>query len=365
MAKVRHVFPGGNTCNGFFSFYNQMVSPAVKRKFILKGGPGVGKSTLMKRLGEDCSAAGIAVEYHWCSSDNNSLDGVVLGAGEYCVLDGTAPHVVDPVYPGAVDEIINLGEYWDRNLIEQNRDSIVTLTGKIGRCFSRAYRRLKESRLAMDEWASYYDEIINTEAVSRNVLALAADFLAGAASYSGPDRHLFASAITPLGLVNFADSLLEDDTSVFAIKGSPGSGKAHLFSHILDLIKIRAIRAEIYHNPLEPSDVDIILLPETKAVLIDLSGYLSSYETAVSGHKVKRMLDFDPLIPAEAIEKSGSLIRAARQRFDAGIKDAIAHIKTAKDYHDELETYYTPAMDLESIEQFRSELRDQLLELLK
>ena len=342
-----------------------MVSPSVKRKYILKGGPGVGKSTLMKRLGEDCSEAGIDVKYHWCSSDNNSLDGVVLGAGEYCVLDGTAPHVVDPLYPGAVDEIINLGEYWNRPLIEQNRDNIVNLTARVSRCFYRAYNRLKESRLAMDEWASYYDEVINTEAVSRNVLALAADFLAGANSYSGPARHLFAAAITPLGLVNHADSLLAPDALVFAVKGSPGSGKSHLFSHILDLIKIRAIRAEVYHNALDPADVDIIILPDSKAVLIDFTSYPSNYEAAVSGLRIKRMLDFDPLIPAEVLEENLPFIAAARQRFDAGINDAIANIKTAKDYHDELETYYTPAMDLESIERFRSRLRDELLELLK
>lgn len=365
MANIRHVFPGGNTCNGFYSFYDHMVSPAVKRKFILKGGPGVGKSTLMKRLGEDFAAAGYAVEYHWCSSDNNSLDGVVLGAGEYCVLDGTAPHVVDPVFPGAVDEIINLGEYWDRALIEQNRDSIITLTTRIGRCFSRAYNRLKESRLAMDEWASYNEEAINPEAISRNVLALAADFLAGATSFSGNTRHLFASAITPQGLVNFAESLIDPDTLIFAVKGSPGSGKDHLFSHILDLINIRAIQAEVYHNALDPANVDIILLPDTQAMLIDISGHPSNYEIAIAGHKIKRMLDFDPLIPAEALEGNSQLIAAARQRFETGINDAIANIKTAKDYHDELETFYTPAMDLDSIETFRSNLRDELLELLK
>ena len=319
----------------------------------------------MKRLGEDFSAADIDVEYHWCSSDNNSLDGVVLGSGEYCVLDGTAPHVVDPVFPGAVDEIINLGEYWNRSLIEQNRETIITLTGKIGRCFGRAYNRLKESKLAMDEWASYYEDAINSEAVSRNVLALASDFLAGATSYSGSARHLFAAAITPLGLVTFAESLAGPDASIFAVKGSPGSGKSHLYSHILDLIKLRAIKAEIYHNPLDPAEIDIILLPETSALLIDLSAYLANYENAASGHKLKRMLDFDPLIPATALEKNDQLIASARQRFEAGISGAVANIKTAKDYHDQLETYYTPAMDLESIEQFRTKLRDELLELLK
>lgn len=365
MSRIRHVFPGGNTCYGFHSFYDYIVPSTVKRKFVLKGGPGVGKSTLMKRLGEDFSAAGIDVEYHWCSSDNNSLDGVVIGSGEYCVLDGTAPHVVDPVFPGAVDEVINLGEYWDRSLLSQNRDSIISLTGKIGRCFSRAYIRLKESRLAMDEWASYYEETVNEEAISRNVLALAADFLAGSASYSGSIRHLFAAAITPLGLVHSAESLIERNDSVFAVKGSPGSGKSRLFAHTLDLIKLRAINAEVYHNPLDPEEVDMILLPESNAILVDISANLINYESATSGHKYKRLLDFDPLIPRNTIENYSPLIDSAHKRFDAGIKDAISFIKTAKDYHDELEAYYTPAMDLGSIEQLREGLRDELLEALK
>ena len=47
-----------------------------------------------------------------CSSDNNSLDGIVIPKLKIAILDGTA-HVVDPVFPGVVDEIINLGQFWD------------------------------------------------------------------------------------------------------------------------------------------------------------------------------------------------------------------------------------------------------------
>lgn len=49
MGKSRHFFPGGNTCYGFYSFYQYLVKPTVKRKYILKGGPGVGKSNFMKK----------------------------------------------------------------------------------------------------------------------------------------------------------------------------------------------------------------------------------------------------------------------------------------------------------------------------
>lgn len=94
VARSKHLYPGGNTCHGFYSFYDYMVSPQVERKIVLKGGPGVGKSTFMKKLGEDFANAEIDVEFHWCSSDNESLDGVVIGRQQFCVVDGTAPHRV-------------------------------------------------------------------------------------------------------------------------------------------------------------------------------------------------------------------------------------------------------------------------------
>ncbi|HRW12307.1 MAG TPA: hypothetical protein P5549_04220 [Syntrophomonas sp.] len=138
MAGTRHLFPGANSCYGFFSFYDQIVPPQVKTKVILKGGPGTGKSTFMKSIADDLGSQQIEAECHWCSSDNNSLDAVVGGHGQVCILDGTSPHVVDPRYPGAVDRIINLGEYWDASLLKKNRADIEKLTDLIGLSFQRA-----------------------------------------------------------------------------------------------------------------------------------------------------------------------------------------------------------------------------------
>ena len=47
--KSRDLFPGGNTSLGFFSYYNNIISQEeANRIFVIKGGPGVGKSTFMK-----------------------------------------------------------------------------------------------------------------------------------------------------------------------------------------------------------------------------------------------------------------------------------------------------------------------------
>ncbi|WP_206459271.1 hypothetical protein [Anaerovorax sp. IOR16] len=47
--KQRHMFPGNNTPEGFFSYYQYILSQKEADKiFCIKGGPGVGKSTFMK-----------------------------------------------------------------------------------------------------------------------------------------------------------------------------------------------------------------------------------------------------------------------------------------------------------------------------
>ncbi|AEG14142.1 hypothetical protein Desku_0525 [Desulfofundulus kuznetsovii DSM 6115] len=92
--RLKKVFPGGNTCRGFYSFYDYIIEPDATRIFVIKGGPGVGKSTFMRKIGEEMLERGYDVEFHCCSSDNGSLDGVVIPAIKVALLDGTAPHRV-------------------------------------------------------------------------------------------------------------------------------------------------------------------------------------------------------------------------------------------------------------------------------
>jgi len=361
MAKVRHLFPGANSCYGFYSFYDHIVPSGVKSKVVLKGGPGVGKSTFMKRIGEDLSARQMEVEYHWCSSDNNSLDGVVGGQRQVCVLDGTAPHVVDPRFPGAVDRIINLGEYWDADMIKGQRANILKLTESVGLCFQRAYNRLAESQLALIEWKSYIQKACDYAAVNRNILALADEFLQSRPKTLAAPRHLFAGAISPDGIVSKAESLLDSDFAILAVKGSPGGGCKDLMQYVVNNLELAGIYAEIYHCPFDPRLIDIIIIPENKTALVDFSATIIDYEAAWPNHKFKRFLDFDQFLDQSVLGSCAKAVYESRERLDAGLRAAIGLIKTAKDYHDELETYYVPAMDFERIEEVRQELLEELL----
>ena len=76
--QVRY-FLGANSPAGFYSLYDQLIDPAeAEAVFILKGGPGCGKSTLMKRVAAAAEERGLQVEYIPCSGDPDSLDAILL-----------------------------------------------------------------------------------------------------------------------------------------------------------------------------------------------------------------------------------------------------------------------------------------------
>lgn len=84
---------GANSPAGFYSLYDQMLDPAEAEDImILKGGPGCGKSSFMRRVAAAAEAKGVAVEYIQCSGDPESLDAVVFPALKTAIVDGTAPH---------------------------------------------------------------------------------------------------------------------------------------------------------------------------------------------------------------------------------------------------------------------------------
>jgi hypothetical protein len=99
MTALSHIqyFLGANSPTGFYSLYDHLLSPEEARAiYILKGGPGCGKSTLMRKIGAWAEETGLETEYILCSGDPDSLDAVILPAVGAAIVDGTAPQGVVP-----------------------------------------------------------------------------------------------------------------------------------------------------------------------------------------------------------------------------------------------------------------------------
>ena len=120
-------FAASNSEKGFFSYYRECLDAAhIQRVFAIKGGPGTGKSHFMRTVADRGRACGWHVEYVYCSSDADSLDGIILSKGDTAIalLDATAPHVYEPSRPGVREELIDLGAFWDRSQLLERVERI-------------------------------------------------------------------------------------------------------------------------------------------------------------------------------------------------------------------------------------------------
>jgi len=143
-----YYFAALNTSKGFVSKFDPVFSDA-SHTLILKGGPGTGKSTLISSIAAEGARRGLDVEYFLCSSDTSSLDGALIG-GELAVIDGTSPHCIDPKFPGAVDERVNIGGFWDTSILKSARSEIKALCAQKSENYADVYKYMKISADADD-----------------------------------------------------------------------------------------------------------------------------------------------------------------------------------------------------------------------
>ncbi|APC08971.1 PRK06851 family protein [Neomoorella thermoacetica] len=363
--KLKKVFPGGNTYMGFYSFYDFIIEPDATRIFVVKGGPGVGKSTFMRKIGEAMLERGFDVEFHCCSSDNDSLDGVVIPKIRVAIIDGTAPHIVDPKNPGAVDEIIHLGDYWDEDKMRASKEQVLQDNQRISRLYRIAYSALKEAKVIRDEWESYVAESMLWPRVYQAKAELLEAIFAGVRSrYNQParERHLFATALTPRGLVTGnLETLLQDVRRLYTVAGDPGSGVPGILATVARVANEKGLYTEVYHCPFDPNNIDMVIIPEIQVAVMNWQPPHAIDLQDIPGLQVAMALDLNKFIDREHLKLYGNEIASAIVRYQAALDRAIAHIREAKITHDHMESYYIPAMDFEAINSKREEILQRIL----
>jgi len=356
--RVKSVFPGGNTANGFHSFYDYIITPDARRILVIKGGPGVGKSTFMAKTADAMLERGFDVELHHCSSDNGSLDGVVIPAIGVALIDGTAPHIVDPKNPGCVDEIIHLGDYWDEDGIRAHRREIVEANREVSRLFERAYRFLRAARDVYEDWEAANIEAMNFGLANRIAAELSARLFGGepVCEKVGRERHLFASAITPDGMVNHLDTIIEPTKTRVVIEGDPGTGKSVLLRKIATSAIERGHDVELYHCALDPAKVEHVIVADL-GVALTKSIEPHAYEPG----PCDTVVDMNECLAPEVVAKYKELTRENEEVFNMLFDRAVGFISKAKETHDYVETFYVRHMDFDGIQDLWERTMERIL----
>ncbi|QXM06251.1 hypothetical protein [Crassaminicella indica] len=351
---IKKVFPGGNTAKGFYSYYDHIIGSDAKRLFIIKGGPGVGKSSFMKEIGYEMVKLGYDVEFHQCSSDNDSLDGVVIPELKIALIDGTAPHIVDPKYPGAVDEILNFGEFWNEDGIRKNRNEILKITSKIGKLFERAYRYFAAAKSIRDDMEVIYEEALDVGKFYKAVRILKNEIF-GTLNYAekeGKVRHLFGSALSPKGLVDDYATIIGKVEKVYYIDSSYVKGVSNFMEEFIDEGIKKGLYMEAYHESLDEKNIETLIIPKLNIAMTTSNKYAQNYY---------KKIEFDSFMNKELLVENEKNLKEDKMIVEQLLNAGISNITKAKINHDELEKFYISNMNFKAVDALKEKVINRIL----
>ena len=331
-------FAAVNSGEGFISYFSEVFGgEKIKRRYIIKGGPGTGKSSFMRRVAGYAEQMGREVEYFRCSSDPHSLDGIVVD-GSVAVLDGTAPHVYEPRLVGVEDEIVNLGGFWDADKLYGHYNEISTLNAARSLEYFKVYRFLS----AVSNLDEINDRLV-VDALDREKLRAAVlRILRQVRTGKGFSMEYgFVNAIGMSGLTHIS-SFEKKASRLYLIYDSYGLGW-HFLSELLDCAMEKKARVQVSYDPLSPQKPDGVFFPDDGLALLICRS---------DGVEGACRVNMNRFIKSGALDEKKSEYRYNKRLRDALLTAAVDALAEAGKYHFEIEDIYKSCMDFEAESKF-------------
>ena len=364
----RHYFAGNNTAQGFFSYFNYIINlEEGNHYYILKGGPGVGKSSFMKKFASKMVDKGYSIEYVHCSSDRESLDSIYIPELKIAFVDGTAPHTIDPKYPGAVDEIINLGYFFDSSKILEHKAKIVETNKEKSAVYKSAYRLLKAAGIIYDDINSLYDKLTDNKTFdilcNKTKEELSAMYINSFNQHKGwPIRKLFSEAYTADGYVSFTHRLGAQSTQ-WVILGENVNYSAKLLDELTKQSINKGYFVEGFYNPLFPEKLQHIYIPDLKLMIKTLeinsdSKHISRMEchqeeaNMINLKNADKIIDIGSLMDENALKSYEDELNKKYTLYNSIIALVFDTLYETKKLHARLEKIYSGSMDFNGVDQY-------------
>ena len=335
----KRYFAAANSCNGFVSFFDDIYK-SVDKIYIIKGGPGTGKSKLMRDIANEACNKNYDVEYFYCSSDPLSLDGIIINDLSLGVIDGTAPHMRDPKFPGICEEIVNTGDFWKVAVLNTKHDLIREIINKKGDLYNGVYRYLAAANEIDCDIKSITCSAVNYEKLTAAITRLAKNIKSGG-GYKKGVRILDALSVEgEVSLPTFYDAAEHN----YIIRDSYNTAYI-LLRELLCIAKIKNQPVYVSYSPLNPEFETALYFP-------GISVSFTVGENSVSD----KIINMERFIDTECIKRHKNKIKFGQRCYRSVIDGALEYFTEIKTLHTELEAIYISAMDFKRKEEFTKKL---------
>ena len=339
----RSYFLGGSGSvgfeTGFWAEHRECYS------FLLKGGPGTGKSTLMKKIAAAFSGETVSV-YH-CASDPQSLDAVVLEDRGVLVADATQPHESSTPLPYVTGELIDLAAGIDRSCL--NKAEILRLYEQNQKAHALARKGIAGMTVMEDMICGIGKQALLSEKLDIFAGRFAkTHFSKKDSSTPGIVRNRQLTALTPKGKM----TLCPVGWSLTVIHDRYFSASQQLLQRIARLAAENGVCCEQTCS-LTQTDrpLTALLLPDCRSVLLSQQSLADEMLP-----QPEQILNAERFYNRDVLRAHRTLTRFCEKSLSAVSEQTVLLLAEALDFHDQLESYYIATLDLGYLNRLTAEL---------
>lgn len=300
----------------------------------------------MKKLARRAEEQGFVTERYFCSSDTESLDGILIKGDNETVgiVDGTPPHQWEPALTGVRDEIVDLGAFWDRKLLVAQKNEIVSLSKKKSAAFKKAYDYLR----ACGNLRTVTDSLLLGAADLQKAESAARRLAEGVRGDAGGTLPLTLRAIAMNGKVSL-DSFEKNAVKLYRVGQLYGVGGIFM-GKLLAALQNSGYALRQARSPVCPWITEGIFV-EGSATAFILSDDRNA-DTETDERDSETYINPKRFISADALRQIRGELRYASKLYNDSESGALHALAEARVYHFLLEDIYKNAMDFKALSQF-------------
>lgn len=348
-------FLGGLAPGGFHGYFDKLDTPPQEQLYLIKSGPGCGKSTLMKALAAASLDGGDITERVHCSSDPDSLDGVVFWEKGKAILDATAPHTLDPGAPGAAQQVVSLYHTMDTAKLQESQCEILDLFRSCAYYQERAARTLASAAGLVLDSRRTVSAAVDFDRVRSCAQSLSRRLLPQKGG-KGKEHIRLLSAVTPKGILMYRNTIPALADSIVVFQDEYGAASRVLLD---------TLRKEALEKGWDTITCWCCLAPEEKIDQLFIPELKLAFCTSNSWHEIKlpgqRNIHCSRFMDKAALNACRTRLRFNKKAAAQLLAQTSELQQRALEQHNRLEEYYKAAIDFKAVNTVRDSLIEQLL----
>ncbi|PAB58967.1 hypothetical protein [Anaeromicrobium sediminis] len=228
------------------------------------------------------------------------------------------------------------------------------MTKFIGESFKRAYKFFKAAKILRDDLEYIYDKSTYEFKLLEEIELIKNEIFKGKKGngHMGKVRHLFGSALTPNGLIDYYNTIIENKHKTYYINSKSVNKSSYFMEKIVEEAIMKSYDVEVYYEPLDEKNIETIVIPKLN---ISMTSHIKYKESHFK--KIDIMIYMDKKI----LKDENGKIKEDTKLIETLLNKGTKCIEGAKAKHDELEEFYVSNVDFEKIDKLRNSIIKDIL----